>query len=83
MKKTRLLPFVLCLGFMAACQSSQISNLMTAPGEPYFQTDFSTATGEFPATTLPEGSYAFIDGEYHLSVITPAFQLWALSGGSY
>lgn len=83
MKPIPCLLFCLILLSLTACQSALVTDLATAPGEALFWDDFSQPSGNWLVSRTEAGAYAFLDGAYLISVVPPAYQMWALSGHEY
>lgn len=83
MKLFRIIVFCLSLFSLSACQSALFTSLVTASGERMYQDDFTDQSGGWPIDSTAEGAFAYSDGVYQISVVTPYYQFWALSGHAY
>ncbi len=68
---------------LSACQSSMLADLATRPGDRLFWDDFSDPAAGWPEASDEVGTLAFSDGTYHLTVDSPSYDLWAVSGHSF
>jgi hypothetical protein len=68
---------------LTACQSSWITNLVTPPGQPLYQDDFSNPASGWPEEINEKGSLGYTKGDYRILVQSANFDLWAVSGHSY
>ena len=83
MKMIRTVACLLIVFVLSSCRSSLLADLTTGHGERFFWDDFTEPSGQWPVYTTDDGAYAPSDGEYHISVTTPFYQMWALSGHAY
>jgi hypothetical protein len=78
MKKMKILPSLLLAILLGACQSGWIPELLTQPGQPLFQDDFSEPASGWPRTSSADGSMEFTDGSYQIRVESPGYDLRAV-----
>jgi hypothetical protein len=83
MKNKSALLLGLLLATLTACQATWFNELATPHGGRLFQDDFSDISSGWPSFSAAEGAYAYTDATYRISVISPSYQMWALSGRSY
>jgi hypothetical protein len=83
MKTIHSFAFCFLLFILSSCQSSLLTDLAAAPGERLYWDDFTDTSGGWPVYTSSESAFAYGDGAYRISVTSPAFQTWALSGHAY
>jgi hypothetical protein len=80
----KLARFSLLLGLLlSACQSHILADLATRPGDPLFWDDFSDTSGGWPQASDSVGTLGFSDGAYRITVQSPSYDLWAVSGHTY
>lgn len=74
---------VLLLLFVSACQSALLTDLAAAPGDRLYWDDFSDTSGSWPEYSQAEGTTGYADGAYRMEVVSPGYQMWAVSGQAY
>lgn len=83
MKLFRLLVIPLLLLALTACQSAFLTNLAAGHGDRLFWDDFNDTSGGWPIYVSEYGEYVYAAGAYRLTVNTPFYDIWALSGHAY
>lgn len=83
MKIFRLLFIFLVSLVPMACQSSLLTDLAVPSGERLYWDDFSDVSGGWPEYAQTEGSVGYAGGAYRISVTSPGYQMWAVSGQAY
>jgi hypothetical protein len=68
---------------LSACQNSWIANLVTPPGQPLYQDNFSDPLSGWPQADTEKGSLGYLDSAYRILVQSPNFDLWAVSAHTY
>jgi len=69
--------------FLTACQSSIIAELVTQPGQILFHDNFSDPASGWSQTNGTIGSLGYENSAYQMLVLTPGFDLRAISGNSF
>ena len=83
MKYHRLFFLVFFVFLLSACQSSVITDLAAGPGGLLYHDDFSDPTSGWTRTSSPNGTLAYDNGSYRMTVASPYYDLWAVSGQAY
>ena len=79
----KILPGLMLVLFLSACQVPWIAGLMTRPGQPLYHDEFSDPASGWTQTISPDGSLGYTDGTYRMLVQSPGFDLWAVSRQAY
>ena len=79
----RIMSALILAGFLAACQSAPIAELVARPGQVLFQDDFSNPKSGWLEATNANGSMGYVDDSYQMLVISPGYDLRAYSGHPY
>ena len=79
----KIIPSLILVLFLSACETPLISDLVTSQGQVLYQDDFSDPMSGFSQTTNSNGTLGYWDGTYHMLVVTPGYDLWAVSGHAY
>jgi hypothetical protein len=74
---------IILLTSQTACQSSLLMDLIARPGEKLYFDDFSDPTSGWMHTTSPAGKMDYDNGTYQMAVMSPNYDLWAVSGQAY
>ena len=78
-----LLAFFLLIN-LAACSKPLVPDFLVASGDVIYQDDFSDPTSGWLSSTGESGSLAYTpDGRYELTINTPQYDIWAVSGHAF
>ena len=77
MKFIRCFFLLICL---TACQTSLVTDLAARPGGRLYYDDFSDPASGWMRTSSPSGKLDYDNGTYQMMVISPYYDLWAVSG---
>ena len=69
--------------FLAACQTSQITDLTVPSGGVLYKDDFSNPASGWPRVVDVNGSEDYFHGSYLILVNTPQYNLWAVPGRTF
>ncbi|HEX7619900.1 MAG TPA: hypothetical protein VF359_01730 [Anaerolineales bacterium] len=69
--------------FLTACQSSFIADVVTQSGQALYHDDFSDTGSGWPQMTSSIGTLEYANGTYRMLVLTPGYDLRAVSGHRY
>jgi hypothetical protein len=73
---------IVLLLLLTACQTPLVSDLSKS-GDRLFWDDFSDPSGNWPQVSGTDGSLAYAQGAYRITIHLPNYELWAFSGHAY
>ena len=69
--------------FLAACQTSLITDLTVPSDRVLFKDNFLDLTSGWPRTVSANGSEDYTDGSYRIEINIPQYDLWAAPGQAF
>jgi hypothetical protein len=79
----KIIPSLFLLIALTACQNSLIADLVTQPGQALYHDDFSDPASGWLQATSADGSLGYLDNAYRMIVVTPSYNLRAVSGQTF
>lgn len=83
MKSISPVILIYLLVLLSACNTAPYSYWRTETGGVLFEEDFSLPRGDWAIFTTPDAAGALADGTYILSIPSPSYSSWSLSGKKY
>jgi hypothetical protein len=83
MKTLRCVLLVLLLFTLTACQAGWVANLVTPSGGRLYWDEFSDPSSGWAIGSSQNGAVGYSAGAYRITVISPNYQIWAVSHQSF
>ncbi len=77
------IPYLILLLLLSACRSTFVTDLTARPGQILYFDNFSDPASGWMHSAATQGSMDYDGGTYRMTVATPDYDIWAVSGQNY